>query len=95
MEEHMTEEVFYPDTEGYVPYDFTKREDRDDIRGRWIRECNPCHDTEYLVDRFSDGCFMVYMEDIGLYGVSGEDLLGNFVFIDTGEPVGRRKDGLR
>ena len=76
------------------PFDFSLKEDREAIKGRWLERKEG--GGEFLVIGFSMGCAM-FAEDVVVNwgkGTSrplgdGNELFNQFVFVDTGKPVGK------
>lgn len=66
----------------YVPFDLSKQEDRDFLRGKWIRHKR--YGTEILIDCFSIDTGKWYVN-----GYSAKPLFCNFLFLD-GSPVGKK-----
>lgn len=66
----------------YVPFDLSKKEDRDFLRGKWIRHKK--YSTEILIDCFSIDTGKWYVN-----GYSAKPLFDNFTFLD-GTPVGKK-----
>lgn len=65
-----------------VPFDLSKKEDRDALRGKWIRHKK--YSTEILIDCFSIDTGKWYVN-----GYSAKPLFDNFTFLD-GTPVGKK-----
>lgn len=66
----------------YVPFDLSKKEDRDFLRGKWIRHKK--YSTEILIDCFSIDTGKWYVN-----GYSAQPLFDNFTFLDD-SPVGKK-----
>ena len=66
----------------YVPFDLSKKEDRDALRGKWIKHKR--YGTEILIDCFSLDTGKWYVN-----GYSAKPLFCNFLFLD-GSPVGKK-----
>lgn len=66
----------------YVPFDLSKKEDRDALRGKWIKHKK--YSTEILIDCFSIDTGKWYVN-----GYSAKPLFDNFLFLD-GSPVGKK-----
>ena len=88
------EETNQEESKKIVPFNFTLKEDREAIKGRWLLRKEDL--DEFLVVGFSMGCAM-FAEDVVLnwgkgtgrsFG-DGRDLFNQFVFADTGKPVGK------
>ena len=62
----------------YVPFDLSKKEDRDFLRGKWIRY--KMTGDEYQITSLSSNLAI---------GITGEELLKYYTFLD-GTPVGKR-----
>lgn len=66
----------------YVPFDLSKKKDRDALRGKWIKHKK--YSTEILIDCFSIDTGKWYVN-----GYSAKPLFDNFLFLD-GSPVGKK-----
>lgn len=66
----------------YVPFELSKKEDRDALRGKWIKHKK--YGTEILIDCFSIDTGKWYVN-----GYSAKPLFDNFLFLD-GSPVGKK-----
>lgn len=66
----------------YVPFELSKKEDRDALRGKWIKHKK--YSTEILIDCFSIDTGKWYVN-----GYSAKPLFDNFLFLD-GSPVGKK-----
>lgn len=66
----------------YVPFELSKKEDRDALRGKWIKHKK--YSTEILIDCFSIDTGKWYVN-----GYSAKPLFDNFLFLD-GRPVGKK-----
>lgn len=66
----------------YVPFDLSKKEDRDALRGKWIKHKK--YGTELLIDCFSLDTTKWYVN-----GYSAKPLFDNFLFLD-GSPIGKK-----
>ena len=65
----------------YVPFTW---EDRDQLRGRWIRAIDVM-DTEWMITDLHIGS----SGELRANSVSADELLSGFIFLDTGKPVGK------
>lgn len=79
--------VLEKDSPRIVPFDFSKKEDRDALMGKRIhtKEEHSERYEEFIVTRLTrtiDG-------DWFAHGISSNDLTSNYVFADTGKPVGK------
>ena len=74
----------------YVPFDLGKPEDRDALRGKWVKSKDPDYFYEYQITKFdqADHEIFINFED---GRTSGDELLKDFVFLD-GSPVGKLKE---
>ena len=75
----------------YVPFDLSKAEDRDALRGKWIKSNDPMYFYEYQITNFNrneSGKFIILMDKCH---ETGETLLNEWSFID-GSPVGKLKE---
>lgn len=73
----------------YVPFDLSKEEDRNFLRGKWVKSNDPYYFYEYQItkfDRLGDGTYVVSFDSDGHR--TGTTLLEDFVFLD-GTPVGK------
>lgn len=77
----------------YVPFDLSKEEDRDAIRGKWVQDSR--HGNEWMIVGF-------YLDETGGQGYkaklsrknagfTGSELLERFTFLD-GTPIGKLKE---
>ena len=64
----------------YVPFDLSKKEDRDFLRGKWVRY--KMTGDEYQITSLSSNLAI---------GITGEELLKYYTFLD-GSPVGKKED---
>lgn len=72
----------------YEPFDFTKEEDRDFLRGKWVKCIEPNVFYEFQITRFVKEFYGVVVKDDINY--TNEDLFYNFTFLD-GTTIGKRK----
>lgn len=73
----------------YESFDFTKEEDRDFLRGKWVKCIEPGVFYEFQINRFvKEFCGIVVKDDINY---TSEDLFYNFTFLD-GSVIGRKKN---
>lgn len=74
----------------YIPFDLSKEEDRDALRGKWVKSKDPDYFYEYQITKFdqADHEIFINFED---GRTSGDELLKDFVFLD-GSPVGKLKE---
>ena len=70
----------------YVPFDLSKKEDRDALRGKWITKKR--YETEVLIDFFTKHT-NYDDEEWEACGFTGEELLEECTFLD-GSPVGKK-----
>lgn len=79
-----------PEEAEYIPFDLSKEEDRDALRGKWVRDSRWGH--EWMVDGFfiDEATGAGYKAKLSRKkaGFSGEQLLERYVFLD-GSPVGK------
>ena len=69
-----------------VPFDFSLKEDRDAVRGKWITDGS----IEILIIGFAKHGDEWYAESITTkYILHAKTLFKYFVFADTGKPVGK------
>ena len=74
----------------YIPFDLSKEEDRNFLRGKWIKSNDPEYFYEYQITNFNrneSGKFIILMDKCH---ETGETLLNEWSFID-GSPVGKLK----
>ena len=78
----------------YVPFDLSKEEDRDALRGRWVRDSRWGH--EWMVEGFfiDEATGAGYKAKLSRKkaGFNGEQLLERYVFLN-GSPVGKPANG--
>ena len=66
----------------YVPFAW---EDREQLRGRWLR-CVDVADNEWMITSMYIGA----SGELRANGTHADRLLSGFIFLDTGEPVGKK-----
>lgn len=80
--------------EEYVPFDLSKEEDRDALRGKWVRDSRWGH--EWIVEGFfiDEATGAGYKAKLSRKkaGFNGEQLLERYVFLN-GSPVGKPANG--
>lgn len=84
---------FLPDKNAepeYIPFDLSKAEDRDAIRGKWVKSKAPGYFYEYQITKFDKAGDKVFINFEDGH-TSGTELLEDFVFLD-GSPAGKPAD---
>lgn len=71
----------------YVPYDLSKKEVRDKLRGKWI--VRKGSDAERLITSFTKDSYGNWSYDVGFGGGNNNELLANYTFLD-GTPCGEK-----
>lgn len=71
----------------YVPYDLSKKEVRDKLRGKWI--VRKGSDAERLITSFTTDSYGNWSYDVGFGGGNNNELLANYTFLD-GTPCGEK-----
>ena len=81
---------FLPDKNAepeYVPFDLDKKEDRNALRGKWVKSKDPDYFYEYQITKFDRSDDEIFI-NFNVRRSSGTGLLEDFVFLD-GTPVGK------
>lgn len=77
------------DKPAYIPFDLSKEEDRNFLRGKWIKQKDIPKKTEMQIIGFRiTEAEQAWCCDLGMW-VPAEDLLSDWVFLD-GSPCGRQ-----
>ena len=83
-----------PEEAEYIPFDLSKEEDRDALRGKWVRDSRWGH--EWMVEGFfiDEATGAGYKAKLSRKkaGFNGEQLLERYVFLN-GSPVGKPANG--
>lgn len=71
----------------YVPYDLSKKEVRDKLRGKWIVRNGS--NAERLITAFTKDSYGNWSYDVGFGEGNNNELLANYTFLD-GTPCGEK-----